>query len=131
MAAKPKPPQGQVIAYDSRLPESDLAPSDPSNPRNVFKNILVLGAQTTADTRYDSAAPAREKVGFANPAPSPSPSPSAALTIRWTIVAAIAAVVGLFIFLIKKQNTLPVRVLLSVALIAVLHYLAGEVVKAA
>lgn len=46
-------------------------------------------------------------------------------------MAAIAAVVGLFVFLIVKKNPLPVRVLSSIALIAILHYLAGQVIPPA
>lgn len=50
----------QTFHMDSRLPVSpNVSESDPSNPKNVTKNLLVTQNQATADTKYDIYPPTR------------------------------------------------------------------------
>jgi hypothetical protein len=49
----------QQLIVDSRLPESNAPPNDPSNPRNVIRGLLTVAAQTNADTKYDAIPPPR------------------------------------------------------------------------
>ena len=44
----------QVFVFDNRLPVSENLPlSDPTHPKNVLRNALIVQNQAVADTKYD------------------------------------------------------------------------------
>jgi hypothetical protein len=103
----------QVVAIDSRLPPSNAAADDPTNPLFAIKGLKAVENQTTADTQYDIKANLRE--GF-------SVSPERRL------LAIFAAILLALIVLIFPQP-LPVRVVLGVAVIYGLNYILGKLEK--
>jgi hypothetical protein len=53
------------FSVDSRLPiPDDMDLSDPSHPRNVTRNAIMVQQQAKADTKYDPQPPARIYEGF-------------------------------------------------------------------
>lgn len=56
-------------SVDARIPVSDsVSLSDPTHPKNVVKDAMMVQNQASADTKYDAYPPPRvaESEGFAN-----------------------------------------------------------------
>ena len=105
----------QGFTVDSRLPvSSSLAETDPTHPKNVVKNMLVLQNQTTADTKYDVAVQ-RIEDGFTTQSHE---------RIR-LIAAVIAIIVGIAIAM-KITHTV-LRILIIAAVVWCIHYVIGRV----
>lgn len=114
MSGKPQ----QTYAVDSRLPISASARADdPAHPKNITKNILMLEAQTTADTKYDIEPPPRLDEGFTVPASIP----------LLFIASIITIVVG--IVLLTRAQSMPVKIALIVLVVAAIHNTVGSVEK--
>jgi len=105
----------QGFTVDSRLPvSSSLSENDPTHPKNVVKNMLVLQNQTTADTKYDVAVQ-RVSDGFTTQSHE---------RIRF-IAAVIAVLVGIVIAM-KTPYMVP-RILILVVVVWCIHYVIGRV----
>jgi hypothetical protein len=107
------------IFYDERLPDSLLPMTDPSNPKNIVKSALILQDQTKADTKFDVKPPPYER--FTNPPSSSFTTP------QLPTLALISLIIVLLTILILKPLSTPLRVLLSIGAIVLLHSLAGRV----
>lgn len=52
---------------DSRIPQDpNQDPNDPAAPKNVIRDSMAIGAQASADTKYDPYPPKRIREGFAD-----------------------------------------------------------------
>ena len=105
----------QTFVFDTRLPvSSNVADNDPSHPKNVMRNALIVQNQASADTKYDIYPPKRIE-GFAL-----RPSQD-----RVYIIAAILAVIVGITISINVENMI-VRLLLIFIVIYSIHYLVGR-----
>jgi hypothetical protein len=103
----------QIYAADSRMARTSAPEDSPENPNKVNKDLKMVEAQTTADTRYDVQGDLREKFevqGFSSLA---------------LITTAIVIALVILIF----PQPLPVRVVLGVSVIYGIHYILGKYVK--
>jgi hypothetical protein len=107
----------QVFVFDNRLPVSETLPlNDPTHPKNVLRNALIVQNQAVADTKYDIYPPPRVEA-FSLP-------PIAKEKAIYLIAAAITVIVGL-VLLFRVQNTF-LRGALIFAVVISLHYITRQ-----
>ncbi len=99
----------QTFVFDTRLPvSSNVSENDPSHPKNVMRNALIVQNQAAADTKYDIYPPKRVE-GFANQQRT------------YVIAAILAVIVGITISI--RINSMILRILLILIVVYSIHYL--------
>ena len=103
----------RLVTVDSRLPPTSAPENSPENPKKVNKDLQMVEAQTTADTRYDVQGNLRE--------------PFEVQGLPGLAIITTAIVIALVILIFPQP--LPVRVGLGVGVIYGIHYILGKYVK--
>lgn len=102
----------QTFVFDTRLPvSSNVSENDPSHPKNVMRNALIVQNQASADTKYDIYPPKRVE-GFITQEQQQR---------AYVIAAILAVIVGITIS-IRVENMI-IRILLILIVVYSIHYL--------
>ena len=103
----------KTYVVDSRLPVSpNTSESDPTHPRMITRNILMVQNQAVADRKYDIVTPARIFEGFA---------PAAVMTDpRWKFAIGVGIVFAILYVILRVQHQ-SVQIALAICAILVLH----------
>jgi hypothetical protein len=105
------------FVFDTRLPVSpNLPASDPSHPKNVLRNALIVQNQAAADTKYDIYPPTRVEAFSYN---------QLGLSKLHTLLVALLVAVVCVMILLRVQN-LVIRIAFIALAIYSLHYVTSR-----
>lgn len=103
----------KLVTVDSRLPMTSAPDDSPENPKKVNRDLQMVEAQTTADTRYDVQGSLREPFEVQGK----------------SMLALLITVISIALAILIFPQPLPVRVVLGVGVIYGIHYILGKYVK--
>ena len=117
---------------DPRLPIGQgIAPSDPSHPGNVIKNLLQTGNQATTDSYYDNK-PQRLPQGVTEepfvPLWTESVMTNPTQTSQILLISAILGIILCLVF-VRLAANLFVKIAIVLIMVLCIHYLLARLEK--